>query len=157
MAVDEDEMYLCTPGMNSQYTRKMNRRRSSQREAVLVNGVVLTGVAAMRRMIDEVNTSTLLTTLCSYCQPCSYAASVVCKVYVSAVGRSAGALATVASSPFDSRIESLSGLLGGVYLPFEHSDGGGSLRGGMFTQFATQADSLDATGGRMMQFPSKRA
>lgn len=90
-------------------------------------------------------------------------------MYVLAVGRSAGALvsagqvhrlaalATVASSPFDSRIDSLSGLLGGACLPFEHSDGGGSLRGWMFTQFATQAGSLDATGGRMMQILSKRA
>lgn len=90
-------------------------------------------------------------------------------MYVLAVGRSAGALvsagqvhrlaalATVASSPFDSRIDSLSGLLGGACLPFEHSDGGGSLRGWMFTQFATQAGSLDATGGEMMQISSKRA
>ena len=71
------EMYFCTPGMNIQWTSNMNLRRSFEREAVLVSGVVLTGVAVMRRMIDEVNTSTLLTTLNSYCQPCPYNTSVV--------------------------------------------------------------------------------
>jgi hypothetical protein len=84
--------------------------------------------------------STLLTTLRSYCQPYSYSVRVVRKVCVSAVGRSAGALvsagqvhrlaalATVASGPFDSCIESLSGLLGGACLPLQRSDGRGSLR-----------------------------